>query len=107
MCKRCHRLINLGNTLCEACSPISAPRKARIYKSKNTRVKGAYDATWVANVKAAIARQPYCSWCMTRGNKDNPLTGDHIKPRSKGGGNELSNIRVLCRACNSRRGNKT
>ena len=29
-----------------------------------------------------------------------PFHIDHIKPRSKGGGNELSNLRLLCRRCN-------
>ncbi|WP_369826057.1 HNH endonuclease [Kitasatospora sp. MBT66] len=43
---------------------------------------------------------------MTKGSPDNPLTGDHIIPVSRGGTNEPRNIRVLCRTCNSRRGNR-
>ena len=31
----------------------------------------------------------------------NPLTIDHIKPRRRGGPDVLSNLRVLCRKCNS------
>jgi 5-methylcytosine-specific restriction endonuclease McrA len=46
--------------------------------------------------------QPYCSWC----GKTEDLTGDHITPLSKGGTNEAANVRVLCRSCNSRRGNR-
>lgn len=34
------------------------------------------------------------------------LTIDHIKPWSKGGRTVLSNARLLCRACNSSKGNK-
>lgn len=34
------------------------------------------------------------------------LTLDHIKPWSLGGRTELSNARLVCRACNSRKGNK-
>ncbi|MCH5302308.1 MAG: DUF262 domain-containing protein [Prevotella sp.] len=34
------------------------------------------------------------------------LTVDHIKPWSKGGRTELSNAQLLCRACNSKQGNK-
>ena len=34
------------------------------------------------------------------------LTIDHIKSWSKGGRTELSNARLTCRACNSRKGNK-
>jgi 5-methylcytosine-specific restriction endonuclease McrA len=32
------------------------------------------------------------------------LTVDHIKPVWAGGGNSPSNLRVLCRSCNSRKG---
>ena len=34
------------------------------------------------------------------------LTVDHVKPWSKGGRTELSNAQLLCRACNSRKGNR-
>jgi 5-methylcytosine-specific restriction endonuclease McrA len=35
------------------------------------------------------------------------LTWDHIVPLSKGGSNHPTNLRVLCRPCNSSRGNDT
>lgn len=34
------------------------------------------------------------------------LTIDHIKPLSKGGTNDIKNIQILCRQCNSAKGNK-
>lgn len=36
---------------------------------------------------------------------DNELTVDHIKPWSKGGRTVISNAQLLCRACNSSKGN--
>ena len=35
------------------------------------------------------------------------LTVDHIKPRSKGGGDEIENLQLLCSHCNSIKGSKS
>ena len=41
--------------------------------------------------------------CVLCGTKDK-LTIDHIHPVSKGGGDEISNLQILCRSCNSKKG---
>lgn len=38
--------------------------------------------------------------------KERPLDVDHIKPRSCGGKNDLSNLQALCSKCNRSKGNK-
>ncbi|WP_160312278.1 HNH endonuclease [Streptacidiphilus albus] len=97
--------INSG-TRCAACiKEYKRTRPKRVYKSKNADRRG-YDTQWRKTVKAAIALQPYCLWCFTTGSPVNPLTGDHIVPLSKGGTNAPTNVRVLCRTCNSTRGNQ-
>jgi 5-methylcytosine-specific restriction endonuclease McrA len=53
-------------------------------------------------VNLAIKAQPYCSYC---GSAED-LTCDHVVPLVVGGLNTPSNIRVLCRSCNSARGAK-
>jgi len=35
------------------------------------------------------------------------FTKDHVKPRSKGGADCLSNYRVMCMKCNGKKGDKT
>lgn len=96
MCPGCKNLHPLG-TGCTHCA-----QGARKWASKNTRTKGRYDHAWRKARAQAIAEQPWCSHC---GSKTD-LTGDHITPLSKGGTNTRDNVRVLCRSCNSRRGNK-
>jgi 5-methylcytosine-specific restriction endonuclease McrA len=70
---------------------VRAPRKQRGYTDQ-----------WLQLVKVAIGRQPYCSACGATTN----LTGDHRIPLSKGGTSTLENIEVLCRRCNSAKGNR-
>ncbi len=44
----------------------------------------------------------YCKHC----NITKTLSLDHIIPRSKGGLDEINNLQILCRSCNSSKGNK-
>ena len=51
-----------------------------------------------------------CGACGTRGcgrpfTKDNPKTGDHVTPRSRGGAS--GPLQALCRRCNSSKGART
>lgn len=51
-----------------------------------------------------IRNNNYCWYC----GKEMPpseLTIDHVFPRSKGGGNDMDNIIMVCKNCNSSKGN--
>ncbi len=73
-------------------------------RDRGSSTRRGYDRQWRNVVAKAIKAQPWCSDCLTEASPNNPLTGDHIRPLSRGGTNDPSNIRVLCRRCNSRRG---
>lgn len=52
---------------------------------------------------ALIERDGYeCACC----GSTEDITIDHIIPLSKGGDDELNNLRLLCRSCNSRKGDR-
>ena len=48
-----------------------------------------------------------CGMKMTHKRKGHPMriSIDHVKARSKGGDNRMSNLRLAHRVCNERRGN--
>lgn len=45
-----------------------------------------------------------CQYC---GRKDQPLTLDHVLPRSRGGGDSWENLITACQRCNSLKGDRT
>lgn len=64
--------------------------------------------------RAVLRDQRRCRYCGVQtwspgagGFPPDMLTIDHVRPRSKGGTNELSNLVVACRACNHQKGDRT
>lgn len=89
---------------CPACTQARAQQRDQ---RRGTRTERGYTNDWHRVAAQAIAEQPWCTNCGHSGSPDNPLTGDHILPKSKGGQPVRENVRVLCRRCNSRRGDRT
>ena len=96
--------------VCSGCGIITANRRCpdcqRTYETQRGRrtAHGRYDAKWVKLSARAKVEHPWCSVCGHPGDADNPLTGDHITPHRAGGKNVRSNVQVMCRRCNSRKG---
>ncbi|MCX4400643.1 HNH endonuclease [Streptomyces sp. NBC_01764] len=103
MCSRCNRLYTLGER-CEQCSKAGAKRREQ--KRQRTRpspwARG-YNTQYAKARAAILAAQPVCSICNARP----ATTADHIIPLSKGGTNDIENLRPACGRCNSSRGNRT
>lgn len=71
--------------------------------SKRKRVRPQYGGDWrkvsAQAIRQHIARYGYrCPFCHRANEKTNPLVTDHVKARDR------TNIRVICRSCNSRKG---
>ena len=45
-----------------------------------------------------------CQYC---GSRDQPLSIDHVVPRSRGGSDTWENVTTACLSCNVRKGNRT
>lgn len=78
--------------------------------ARGTREQRGYDAEWYRARNAAVAAEPWCHCpgchvCTGTPCASSDLTGDHFIPRSKGG-TWRDGIVVLCRRCNSSRGNR-
>ncbi|WP_425271168.1 HNH endonuclease [Micromonospora arborensis] len=94
-CTRCKRLIPLGTgTRCPGCKP------KRVHTLSASR-RG-YTSEYRRNRAVVLADAPACTLCRRRP----ATTADHIVPLSKGGTNQLSNLRPACGPCNYGRGNR-
>lgn len=70
------------------------------YRTRNRAQKTAH--VWSVPTEIVLLfKDQDCFYCGNPGG-----TIDHLVPRSKGGGNELTNLVSACKPCNSRKGTK-
>lgn len=63
-------------------------------------------ATYRRNRAVVLAEEQTCWMCGRPGTPDDPLTADHVIPRSRGGSHDRRNLRAGHLSCNSARGNR-
>ncbi|MGK5684777.1 HNH endonuclease [Actinoplanes sp. URMC 104] len=93
-CTVCRRPIPVGQSRCSIHKP-----KRRHALSASQR---GYDAVYRRNRATLLAGDPPCSICR----RAVATTADHIVPLSKGGTNDITNLRPACGRCNYARGNR-
>ncbi|MFJ6299437.1 HNH endonuclease [Streptomyces griseoviridis] len=62
-----------------------------------------YNTQYLKARSAILADNPLCSIC----NSQPATTADHIVPLSRGGTNDVENLRPACGPCNFSRGSRT
>ncbi len=75
--------------------------QARRDGARGTTTQRGYGHKHQRRARAVIAAQPWCTLC----GRTRDLTADHIAPLARGG-DPLGPLRVLCRRCNSGRGDR-
>lgn len=68
------------------------------YKSRRKQFQAMRNKVFVL----LFSKQKSCLHCAST----KMLSVDHIKPLIKGGSNHISNLQILCRSCNSKKGGK-
>jgi 5-methylcytosine-specific restriction protein A len=94
---RCAGLAPPGQPRCTTCE--------QAHQRERNATRSHYHGDWAKLAREAVAahRATHGDWCPGWRRPPHPatdLTADHIDPRSLAAG-----IRILCRGCNSRRGN--
>lgn len=99
---------------CLDCGTLSPQNRCPIHRTQRNRAieakrgdavqRGYASPEWRRARKAVIQLVPYCVDCGTEGTGTNPLTADHIRPKAKGGSDDLENLTTRCRRCNSAKG---
>jgi 5-methylcytosine-specific restriction protein A len=62
-----------------------------------------YGREWQKIRNLFIKQNPLCVKCKAKRLTVPAKEIDHILPKSKGGGDEVSNLQALCKACHSRK----
>ncbi|WP_366523444.1 HNH endonuclease [uncultured Microbulbifer sp.] len=77
----------------------------RWQKQNGTSAERGYDYKWRKQVRPLVIKRDkgLCQICLPAGVVTIGTHVDHIKPKSQGGTNELSNLQLLCKPCHQRK----
>lgn len=95
-----------GGAYCTECRPRNATTTARRLTELNrgTRTERGYDNTWLRLSARARKLQPFCSDCGTTDDLTTDHSAEAWRRKEEGKVIRLKDVDVVCRRCNSERG---
>ena len=100
-CLDCTQLTDNGSR----CKPCQARLMRNVNAKRGTTKQRGLGGTHRRAAEKIVKAAKYCAICGNEPTESDPLTADHVIPRSRGG-SEDSPLIAVHRSCNSRRGNK-
>ena len=71
-------------------------------RPKESRHKRGYNSQWDHTRLQALKRDCYlCQPCLKAGRITEAREVDHVKPKAKGGSDDLTNLQSICRECHA------
>ena len=80
-------------------------RRARMAEAEGTFTTAEWEALKSQHVRCPDCGRKWKDIPLPRG-RTSPITRDHVVPISKGGRNDVGNLRPVCFSCNSRKGDR-
>lgn len=95
LCPGCRRALVLQGR-CPACATLHA-------QQRGGSTRRGYDRQWRKRRLTVLQRDPLCTLCLAQGRIRPSTEADHIVPKHRGGTDEFSNLRGVCKRCNAGR----
>jgi len=95
-------LTRCSSGYCDKCRPADTTNWGAWQQKHGTSSQRGYDAEWMKLRQVVLERDSFlCQHCYAQGVFTRATHVDHIKPKSQGGTNDLSNLQGLCKACHA------